>query len=217
MRFKLFFLFFFLLTSCTTYDIQGDFTKYENRKFSSVLVVIPKNETNDVDAVYGVYTTVTRPLAERGYYVFPIVVVDELFKHNGITNAYDIDSIKVKKLREIFDADGILYLTVKRYGPEFKILETVNTVTIEATLIDALNDKVVWHDEYSISRSNVKKNDKKEKIVFQILNAAASQIKQTSKDSGHFLASSVTYILLSLKLKERDVHLHSSKPTKIDN
>ena len=46
--------------------------------------VTPLNASPDVKATYSYLSTVTRPLAERGYYVFPVAVVDQVLKDNGL-------------------------------------------------------------------------------------------------------------------------------------
>lgn len=45
----------------------------------SILVLPARNTTTSVDATDHFRYTVTRPLAEKGYYVFPVHLVDSFF------------------------------------------------------------------------------------------------------------------------------------------
>src|SRR5262245_6417390 len=64
-----------------------DYTNYRLHPPRSIVVLPPLNQSTAVEATYGYLTTVTRPLAERGYYVFPIAVVDQFLKENGLPSA----------------------------------------------------------------------------------------------------------------------------------
>ena len=78
----------------------------------------------------------TAPLAESGYYVFPVTLVDESFKQNGLTMPADIHAVPINKLREIFGADAALYINVKQYGTSYAVISSETRVTAEARLVD---------------------------------------------------------------------------------
>jgi hypothetical protein len=50
----------------------------------SILMLPPLNESTAVEATWGYLSTVTQPLAERGFYVFPVAVIDQFLKENGL-------------------------------------------------------------------------------------------------------------------------------------
>jgi hypothetical protein len=62
-----------------------DYTNYRQHRPRSILVLPPLNESTAVEATYGYLSTVSRPLAERGYYVFPIEVVDRFLEGERLT------------------------------------------------------------------------------------------------------------------------------------
>lgn len=62
-----------------------DYTKLKDENPLSILVLPPLNESLDVNASYSFLSQVTYPLAESGYYVFPVAMVNDLFRHNGLT------------------------------------------------------------------------------------------------------------------------------------
>ena len=53
-------------------------------KPSTHLVLLPVNESPDLKATPSVWSHATRPLAEAGYYVLPVTLVDETLAQNGI-------------------------------------------------------------------------------------------------------------------------------------
>ena len=58
----------------------ADYTAFRAHRPRSILVPPPLNDSIDTAATYGYLSTVTQPLAEQGYYVFPVAVIDQFFK-----------------------------------------------------------------------------------------------------------------------------------------
>jgi hypothetical protein len=83
-----------------------------------------------------VLSQVTRPLAESGYCVVPIAVMDEAFKQNGLDTPEDIHEVTPAKLRDIFGDDAALYMTVTQYGSKYVVVSSSVTVAVDAKLID---------------------------------------------------------------------------------
>lgn len=100
-----------LFTGCAVSPKQNrDLAAYREHIPKSILVLPPINESPDTRATYGYWSTVTLPVAEAGYYVFPISVVDTMFKENRVTNGFDAQAIPPQKLKEIFGADAARYI-----------------------------------------------------------------------------------------------------------
>jgi len=89
------------LGGCAASSSNIDYTAFRESKPRSILVLPPLNNSPDVRATYSFLSTVTQPLAEDGYYVFPVVLVDQTFKENGLINAGEIHEVSLAKLREI--------------------------------------------------------------------------------------------------------------------
>ena len=64
-----------------------DYAAFKQSRPKSILVLPPINESPEVQASYSLVSQVTYPLAEAGYYVLPIALVDETFRQNGLTTA----------------------------------------------------------------------------------------------------------------------------------
>jgi hypothetical protein len=74
-----------LLTGCATTP-TWDYTAFFESRPRSILVVPVGNTTTAVNAPEIWSTTATMPLAERGYYVFPVYLTADLLKDLGLSN-----------------------------------------------------------------------------------------------------------------------------------
>ena len=99
------------LVACAV-PVKKDYTVYKQSKPRSILVLPPLNNSPDVHASYSVLSTVTQPLSEAGYYVFPVALVDQTFRENGMSNPGEMHQAPIAKIREVFGADAALYITV---------------------------------------------------------------------------------------------------------
>jgi len=142
-----------LLTACATPQTPYDYTAFRQSKPRSILVLPPLNSSPDVQATYSVLSTVTQPLAEAGYYVFPVALVDQTFKENGLLNPGEMHQAPLEKIREIFGADAALYITVTQYGSSYQFLSSSVIVTAKARLLDTRNGQLLWEGAASASDS----------------------------------------------------------------
>lgn len=134
----------FLLFGCAQQAKTFDYGPYKQYQPKSILVLPPLNNSPDIKGSYGVMSTVTFPLAENGYYVFPVALVDQTFKENGLTAPADMHQAPIAKLHEIFGADAALYITVEKYGAQYVLTNSVITVTTKATLVDLKSGTTLW-------------------------------------------------------------------------
>ena len=132
-----------LLAGCNTV-IPYDYTNFRAHPPRSILVLPPLNESTAVEGTYGYLSTVTQPIAERGYYVFPVDVVDQYLKQNGMPTAGEMHQVPLNKVSDIIGADAVLFLTLKQYGSKYVVLNSVTTVQVEARLVDTRSGIVLW-------------------------------------------------------------------------
>lgn len=121
-----------------------DYSAYKQSRPKSILILPPLNESPDVKATYSMLSQVTYPLAEAGYYVMPVALVDETFRQNGLTTPADIHQLPTAKLNEIFGADAGLYVTVSDYGTRYMVLSSATIVTASAKLVDLKTGATLW-------------------------------------------------------------------------
>jgi hypothetical protein len=132
-----------LLYGCQTVK-PYDYTNFRAHPPRSILVLPPLNESTAVEGTYGYLTTVTRPVAERGYYVFPVAVVDQFMKENGLPGAAEMQQAPLAKVAEITGADAVLFLDLKQYGAQYRLLSSVVTVEVHAKLMDTRSGILLW-------------------------------------------------------------------------
>jgi hypothetical protein len=187
-----------LLTGCASTQTGMDYTAFKQSNPKSILVLPPINHTTEIIAPYGVLSTVTVPLAEAGYYVFPVVLVDETFKNNGLTVAEDIHAVSPKKLHEIFGADAVMYIEVKEYGTSYAILSSDTVVAVEAKLVDNKTNEILWQGSARAASSEQNSdNSNGFGVVGMLVEAAVTQIVETAMDSGFEISATASGRLLS--------------------
>ncbi|KWE88611.1 hypothetical protein WL80_18025 [Burkholderia ubonensis] len=188
-----------LLSACAQPVKHADYTAFKKSQPRSILVLPPVNETSDVAATYGMLSQMTLPLAEAGYYVVPVAVMDEAFKQNGLTNAAEIQDVPPAKLREIFGADAVLYSKVSKYGSVYQVIDSTTVVTASAKLVDLKTGDVLWQGKGSASGKELGNNVNVGGfgIVGMLVQAAVKQITHSLTDEAHDVAGLTSNRLLS--------------------
>lgn len=185
-----------IVSGCASTRTAMDYSAFKQSNPKSILVLPPINHSTEVIAPYAVLATVTVPLAEAGYYVFPVALVDETFKNNGLTVAEDIHAVSPKKLHEIFAADAVMYLEVEQYGTSYAILSSDTVVVVKAKLVDSRTQTVLWQGRASAASSE-QNGGNSGGIVGMLVEAAVTQIMETVMDTGFDIAGIASARLLS--------------------
>ena len=110
----------------------------------SILVLPPMNSSVEVNAPYSYLSTISQPLAEKGYYVFPVSVVDTFLKENGLPTPAEMNGIALDKIDEIIGADAVLYVDIKDWGQKFQVLSSVTVVEGYIKLVDVKTGELLW-------------------------------------------------------------------------
>ncbi len=186
-----------VLTGCATQQAAVDYTAFKQSNPKSILVVQPINHTTEVVAPFSVLANVTQPLAEAGYYVFPVVLVEETFKNNGLTVAEDIHAVPAKKLHEIFGADAALYIEVVQYGTSYAVITSDTVVVVKAKLADLRTGEILWQGQASAASSEQNNNNAGGGLVGMLVEAAVTQIMESAMDTGHQISNIATGRLLA--------------------
>jgi len=175
-----------LLGGCVTPQ-HFDYSTYKRLNPKSILVLPPLNNTTDIAATYSVMSTISAPIAEAGYYVYPVAVVAETFKENGLQNAGEIHQVPLAKLQQIFGNDAVLYITVERYGAVYQVIQSNVIVTVHANLVDARTGVSLWKGAASASSAEREGNNGGG-LVGILVNAAIKQMIHSIGDSGYPIA-----------------------------
>jgi len=156
----------------------------------SILVLPPLSESVDVDAPYVFLATVTRPVAEAGYYVFPVGVVDALMKENGLPTPGEMHQVSLGKLREVFGADAVLYVTIEEWGQRYRVLDSSTIVRARAALVETGTAATIWEGEIEgVESSAAGQSD----LIGMLIAALIEQVVDTLNDRTYDLSRLATW------------------------
>lgn len=131
-----------LLTGCAT--TPYDYSALIESKPRSIVVLPPLNDTVEIQAPYTFLSTISVPLAEKGYYVFPVAVIDTLMKENGLPTPAEMNNVPLDKIREIIGADAVLYVKLQEWGQKFEVLSSRAVVRFSLRLVDTQTGTELW-------------------------------------------------------------------------
>ncbi len=198
-RFVLLLSFAALLGACAT-TTPYDYTAFKQSRPASMLVLPPVNESPDLKGSSAVLAQATLPLAEAGYYVLPVTLVDETFKQNGLTAAAEIHDVSVPKLREIFGADAAVYIRVKRYGTTYMVIASETVVAVEGRIVDLRTGQLLWQ---GVAQASSAESDGGSQggLVGLLVKALVTQIVGTATDAGYNYAALANQRLLGAPVR----------------
>lgn len=186
-----------LIAGCAT-NKGYDYSAFRESKPRSILVLPPMNLSPDVRASYSMMATVTRPLAESGYYVFPVALVEQTFRENGMSDPAEMHGAPGAKLHEVFGADSVLYITVNEYGAKYFIIDSQVIVSASAKLVDLRSGRLLWEGKASASNAEGSDNSGGG-VVGMLIGALVRQIANNLGDQGYPVARMTSYRLLSAR------------------
>ena len=180
-----------LFAGCANQQKSVDYSEYKQANPRSILILPPLNESPDVKATYSMLSNVTYPLAEAGYYVLPVALVDETFRQNGMTTPSDIHQLPTNKLHDIFGADAALYVTVSDYGTRYMVISSATIVTAKASLVDLRSGKTLWTGAATAS-SQENQNNSGGGLIGLLITAAVNQIISSVQDDAGYPIAGIT-------------------------
>jgi len=175
------------LGGCATKAPPYDYTAFMKAKPATLLVLPPVNESPEVNATSGVWSHATRPLAEAGYYVLPVTLVDETFRQNGVLSSNDAQEIPLTKLREYFGADAAVYMKIKKYGTSYAVLASETRVEIEGRIVDLRSGELLWQGK-AVATSAEQQQQSQGGLVGLLVTAIVKQIIGTATDASYTYA-----------------------------
>ena len=181
-----------LCGACATLP-DYDYTNFRRHRPRSILVLPPLNESTSVEATYGYLSTVTWPLAEMGYYVFPVALIDQFMKENGMPTAGEMHQAPLDKIRTIIGADAVLYVTVEQYGTKYVVISSNTIVRVRAKLVDTRTGTRLWAGQATAQQGSGGSGNLMADAIAAVLHQALS----TATDEAHEVSRSANIILLT--------------------
>lgn len=162
-----------------------DYAPYRAHMPRSIVVLPPLNETTDVNAPYVFLSTVTRPLAESGYYVLPVAVVDAFMKENGLPTPGEMQGVSLEKIHEVLGADAVLYVTIESWGQKYRVISSDTEVKARAKLVDVATGETLWTgNAFARQSSSAGQSD----LIGMLVAALINQVVASITDPAHELA-----------------------------
>jgi hypothetical protein len=184
-----------ILGGCATKAPPYDYAAFMKAKPATLLVLPPVNESPEVNATSGVWSHATLPLAEAGYYVLPVTLVDETFRQNGVITANDAQDIPSTKLREFFGADAAVYMKIKKYGTSYAVLASETRVEVEARIVDLRSGELLWQGK-AVATSAEEQQQSQGGLIGLLVTAIVKQIVGTATDASYRYAGIANQRLL---------------------
>lgn len=142
-----------LIAGCATAPTPKDFTDFRQHNPRSILVVPALNNTQSVEAAEFFVSTVSRPFAERGYYVFPAHMVRRVMADDGLDDASMVHAADARRFKQIFGCDSVLFIAIERWDSKYVVLSTTTTVSFVYTLKSCETGETLWVDNTEMAYS----------------------------------------------------------------
>jgi hypothetical protein len=172
-----------------------DYTNFRQHRPRSLVVLPPLNESTAVTATYSYLSTITRPLAEMGYYVFPVAVVDQFLKENGMPSAGEMHQVPLNKVYEILGADAVLYVTLIQYGTKYQVINSRTAVMLKGKLVDTRTGLTLWEGTGGAEQNSGGSGN----AIADLVAAAVTQVVNSKTDSAHNVCPAANRDLLAIK------------------
>ena len=140
------------LTACVPQNVKQDNSAFEAAAPRSILVVPIINKSLDVDASNYMLATLPIPIAEKGYYVFPVNTTKFILEQEGLYEAERIRQMPASELAKMFGADAVLYVTINRWDAQYAFITTTVTVGFEYEMVTRDGNKI-WGAEKTMKWS----------------------------------------------------------------
>jgi hypothetical protein len=146
------------LVGCANAPTKSDFSQFRAESPRSILVVPVTNKSVDVNAPDYFLATIAEPLAERGYYVFPVNMVKSVLSDDGLSDANLVHAGDPHRLGELFGADAVMYISIERWDARYAVFSTSVTVELNYLIKSAHTGAEIWKNHqmlvYTPQQSN---------------------------------------------------------------
>jgi hypothetical protein len=121
-----------------------DYTSYIESDPHSILIVPVMNNSPEVGADAWFLATISVPLAERGYYVFPVNMTREMLANAGLSDAGLLREADPTLIAKLMGADAVLFVKITNWEAQYLIFATTVKVGFEYVLKDGKTGQEIW-------------------------------------------------------------------------
>jgi hypothetical protein len=142
----------------------------------------PINDSTAADAKEYYSTTIADPLAFAGYYVFPIEVVTEILKKEGMGDTEILMRVPPQKFKEFFGADAVLYVRVVKWDTLYFVLGGNVTVSAAFDMKSTTTGNTLWKSDGSLTVDTTGEDRNVPGMAGLILRLVETDIKTAAMD-----------------------------------
>lgn len=174
---------FFGSCAMTKLTKQEAFPKFYEEKPVSILVAPPINNETAADAGEYYQATIAPPTSLHGFYIFPLPVVMEILKDEGVYNTLQElpQETVATRMYELFGADATLFTTILKWDKKYRGTVANLTVLIDYRIVSGKTGEILWsHAEERVIDTSV--NSGVGGVAGLLIDAAATGIKTAATD-----------------------------------
>ena len=174
-----------MVTSCSVFNSvtrESQYAKMYEEKPVTLLVMPPINNSTNVEAKDLLYTSISRPLVEAGYYVISPLLAMDVLKAESAYDAEMFFDAPLTSFQKYFGADAVVFSVIDKWakkglGIQTKIRYVIKSAHTNEILFDRSCD--LYLDLSINSNSN--------SALSALVNLAASAINTATTD--HIIAA----------------------------
>lgn len=174
-----------MLTSCgigQQVTRGNQYAKMYDEKPLTFLVMPPINNTTDVDAKDYLFTSISRPIIENGYYVVPPMLSMEIMKAESAYDAELFIDGDQSVFRRYFGADAVIYTEINTWAKQGFGITTDLRYIMKSTVTNEVLFERSCHLHLDLSVS-----DSGNSVLGALFSLAASAINTAATD--HIVAA----------------------------
>jgi len=142
-----------LATGCVT-PPKKDYSAFRAADPHSILVIPVVNNTTSVEAPGLFLSTLPIPIAERGYYVFPVNMVKGVLENEGLSDPNLVHGADTARLCNLFGADAVLYVSIEAWTAKYFVINTQVTVEFDYVMKDGKTGETIWKEHHKVIRDS---------------------------------------------------------------
>ena len=138
------------LSACVTPPAHKDYSAIRTEQPRSILIVPAINRSVEVNAPDYFLTTIAKPLAERGYYVFPVHLVKRVLEDDGLGDADMVHASEPERLGKLFGSDAVMYISIEQWNAKYVVFSTSVTVSLKYILKSTATGNTLWENAQTL-------------------------------------------------------------------
>jgi len=134
------------VAGCATVPPVKDNAAFRAADPHSILVLPVVNRTMNIEAPALFLTTLPIPLAERGFYVFPVNLVKQVLEEEGLSDPNLVHGADPTRLCSLFGADAVLYVSIESWTAKYMLFNTEVSVEFDYVMKDGKTGSTIWKE-----------------------------------------------------------------------